>query len=314
MAKGRPREFDAEAALDAALRVFWEKGYEGASLPDLTAAMGINRPSLYAAFGNKETLFRRAIDRYLAGPAEHGARALQEPTAQRVAERLLRGGIELVTAPANPGGCFLVQAALACGNSADPLRKELAARRAANEFALAARFARARIEGDLPADMKKIRNAIQEKLDEFIVYAGDNIQYEFINPDGTDDEEFNMAVKQSLYDKGRGIIPCDLEIIESGAAEIKTIWPGAVVEYKGMTVDHIQFFNKRTIFAQENTRDLADHTINNLEYMFISAVRRATAGDKQTVSFLQGQGELMPMQTEHIRMGLSRYYLMNDVM
>jgi gliding-associated putative ABC transporter substrate-binding component GldG len=169
------------------------------------------------------------------------------------------------------------------------------------------------LEGDLPADMKKIRNAVQEKLDEFIVYAGDNIQYEFINPDGTDDEEFNMAVKQSLYDKGRGIIPCDLEIIESGAAEIKTIWPGAVVEYKGMTVDHIQFFNKRTIFAQENTRDLADHTINNLEYMFISAVRRATAGDKQTVSFLQGQGELMPMQTEHIRMGLSRYYLMNDV-
>lgn len=153
MAKGRPREFDAEAALDAALRVFWEKGYEGASLPDLTRAMGINRPSLYAAFGNKEALFRRAIDRYLSGPADHGIRALQEPTAKRVAERVLRGGIELVTDPANPVGCFLVQSALACGNSADPIRKELAARRAANEYALAARFARARIEGDLPADV-----------------------------------------------------------------------------------------------------------------------------------------------------------------
>lgn len=169
------------------------------------------------------------------------------------------------------------------------------------------------LEGDLPADIKKIRNAIQEKLDEFIIYAGDNIQYEFINPDGTDDEDFNMAVKQSIYDKGRGIIPCDLEIIESGTAEVVTIWPGAVVEYKGMTVDHIQFFNKRVIFANESTRDLADHTINNLEYMFISAVRRATAGEKQTVSFLQGQGELMPIQTEHVRMGLSRYYHMDDI-
>ena len=69
MAKGRPREFDAEKALDAALEVFWRKGYEGASLPDLTEAMGINRPSLYAAFGNKEALFRKVIARYVEGPA-----------------------------------------------------------------------------------------------------------------------------------------------------------------------------------------------------------------------------------------------------
>lgn len=169
------------------------------------------------------------------------------------------------------------------------------------------------LEGDLPADMRKIRNAIQEKLDEFIIYAGDNIQYEFINPDGTDDEDFNLAVKQSIYDKGRGIIPCDMQIIESGAVEVKTIWPGAIVEYKGMTVDHIQFFNKRIIYAQEDTRSIADHCINNLEYMFISAVKRATSGEKSKVSFLQGQGELSPVQTEHIRMGLSRYYQVDDV-
>lgn len=169
------------------------------------------------------------------------------------------------------------------------------------------------LEGDLPADIMKIRNAIQEKLEEFIVYAGDNIRYEFIDPDGTEDEDFNLAVKQSIYDKGRGIIPCDMEIIESGNVEIKTIWPGAVIEYKGMTVDHIQFFNKRAIFSNEDVRSLAEHTINNLEYMFISAVKRVTAGEKQTISFLQGQGELLPIQTEYTRMGLNRYYEINDV-
>src|SRR5437867_5809784 len=85
-ARGRPRAFDVEQALDRALEVFWRKGYEGTSLPDLTRAMGINRPSLYAAFGNKETLFRKALDRYAAGPAAYVHAALDEPTARAVAE------------------------------------------------------------------------------------------------------------------------------------------------------------------------------------------------------------------------------------
>src|SRR4051795_13399894 len=91
--RGRPRGFDPEKALDRALRVFWAKGYEGASLPDLTKAMGINRPSMYAAFGNKEALFRKALDRYVEGPAAYTRKALDEPTARAVVERLLRGVI-----------------------------------------------------------------------------------------------------------------------------------------------------------------------------------------------------------------------------
>lgn len=169
------------------------------------------------------------------------------------------------------------------------------------------------LEGDLPADIMKVRNAIQEKLDEFIVYSGDNIQYEFIDPNGEEDEDFNLAVQQGIYDKGRGIIPCDIEIIESGKAEIKTLWPGAVIEYKGMTVDHIQFFNKRIIRANEDTRNLADQTINNLEYLFISAIRRVTAEEKETIAFLQGQGELMPVQTADVRTGLMKYYTVKDI-
>src|ERR1041384_1958854 len=81
---GRPRDFDMEKALDAALHVFWKKGYEGASLTDLTEAMGINRPSLYAAFGNKEDLFRRALARYSSGPASFFARGLEASTSREV--------------------------------------------------------------------------------------------------------------------------------------------------------------------------------------------------------------------------------------
>jgi AcrR family transcriptional regulator len=151
VARGRPREFDVDEALDRALEVFWRKGYEGTSLQDLTDAMNVNRPSLYAAFGSKEELFRRALDRYAEGPAAYARDATNEPTARAVAERLLRGGVELVTDPAKPQGCFVVQAALACGEAAESVKQALSARRAAGQAALRERFERAAAEGDLPA-------------------------------------------------------------------------------------------------------------------------------------------------------------------
>jgi AcrR family transcriptional regulator len=149
--RGRPREFDVEKALDSALKVFWRKGYEGTTLPDLTKAMGINRPSLYAAFGSKEGLFRKALDRYAEGPAAYVREALNEPTTRAVAERLLGGAIGLLTGRQNPHGCLLVQSALACGEEAESVRQELAARRLRSELALRRRLERARAEGDLPA-------------------------------------------------------------------------------------------------------------------------------------------------------------------
>jgi AcrR family transcriptional regulator len=148
---GRPLGFDPEKALEAALRVFWRKGYEGTALSDLTAAMGINRPSIYATFGNKEALFRKALDRYSEQMTCYTAEALKEPTARAVAQRLMVGTADLLSCPENPKGCLIVQGALACGDDADSIRKELIARRAVGEAALRERFERAKIEGDLPA-------------------------------------------------------------------------------------------------------------------------------------------------------------------
>src|SRR5919112_6033196 len=105
---GRPREFEPDEALARALEVFWNQGYEGASLGELTAAMGINRPSLYAAFGNKEALFRKALDRYVNERMTFMRSAIEEPTARAVAERLLRGAVDLLGNPRNPRGCLMV--------------------------------------------------------------------------------------------------------------------------------------------------------------------------------------------------------------
>jgi AcrR family transcriptional regulator len=150
---GRPRSFDTDEALDAAMRLFWAEGYEGASLAALTEAMGINRRSIYAAYGNKQELFRKAVDRYVQGPGAFVAPALQLPTARQVAEAVLHGTVDANTTAGRPRGCLLVQSALACGPESEPVRRDLAERREAGVDALRARFTRAQAEGDLPPEV-----------------------------------------------------------------------------------------------------------------------------------------------------------------
>ena len=152
MPSGRTRQFDVGEALDRAMTVFWRRGYEGATLPELTSAMGINRPSLYAAFGNKEQLFRQALDRYRAGPVAFVAEALNEPTARGVAESILRGVVRLLADENNPRGCLVVHGALACGAEAEPIRRELVRRREAAVAAVRDRFRQAVREKDLPKE------------------------------------------------------------------------------------------------------------------------------------------------------------------
>jgi AcrR family transcriptional regulator len=147
---GRPRAFDVEKALHQAMQVFWRKGYLGTSLSDLTDAIGINRPSIYAAFGNKKSLFRKALAHYAKGPSSYLSEALQEPTARAVAGRLLHGVVDLLTDPRTPTTCLWVHGALSCGD--DPLREEFAAQRATGLAELRTRFKRAVADGDLPPD------------------------------------------------------------------------------------------------------------------------------------------------------------------
>ena len=145
--RGRPRAFDPDAALERAMHVFWAKGYEGASLSDLTRAMRINRPSLYAAFGNKEQLFRKVLDRYMDGPVAYFGKALAAPKARDVVEEIFLGTARMADDSRIPAGCLMVQGALACGDGS--VRKEVAARRTAAEVALRRRLQRAKREGDL---------------------------------------------------------------------------------------------------------------------------------------------------------------------
>ncbi|WP_055558118.1 TetR/AcrR family transcriptional regulator [Streptomyces sp. NBRC 110028] len=147
---GRPRGFDADEALERAMRVFWEQGYEGASLTDLTKAMGITRTSMYAAFGNKEDLFRKALERYTEGPASYGARALREPTARQVATAFLDGSVRATTRPGCPAGCLGVQGSLAAGDPGRSARDALIAWRDEAISLLRDRFEQAVDEGDLP--------------------------------------------------------------------------------------------------------------------------------------------------------------------
>ncbi|MDF0580716.1 TetR/AcrR family transcriptional regulator [Bradyrhizobium yuanmingense] len=149
MGMGRPREFDAETALDQAMEVFWRHGYEGATIAQLTEAMGINPPSLYACFGNKEGLLKAALDRYTTLRNIWMDEVVAAPTAREVAERMLMGIADKQTDPANPPGCLLVQGGIACGTGSENVPFELAARRAQNEDQLRDRFIRARAEGDL---------------------------------------------------------------------------------------------------------------------------------------------------------------------
>ncbi|MDA9498844.1 MULTISPECIES: TetR/AcrR family transcriptional regulator [unclassified Bradyrhizobium] len=149
MGMGRPREFDAEMALDQAMEVFWRHGYEGATIAQLTEAMGINPPSLYACFGNKEGLLKAALDRYTRLRNIWMDEVVAAPTARAVAERMLMGIADRQTDPANPPGCLLVQGGIACGTGSENVPFELAARRAQNEDQLRDRFVRARAEGDL---------------------------------------------------------------------------------------------------------------------------------------------------------------------
>src|SRR6185437_14917527 len=122
MRTGRPRAFCVEETLDRAMTVFWRHGYEGASMSDLTAAMGINSPSLYACFGSKEGLFRAVVERYEERRRNFMEHVLAAPDVGEMARRFLHGVADFAadTSGKNPPGCLLLQSGLSCGEETIP--------------------------------------------------------------------------------------------------------------------------------------------------------------------------------------------------
>jgi TetR/AcrR family transcriptional regulator, copper-responsive repressor len=150
--RGRPLSFDRDAALERAMHVFWERGYEAASIADLTAAMGITPPSLYTAYGDKEKLFLEAIERYGKGPGSYVQRALdEEPTARRAIQRILEEAAEELTEACHPLGCMMVMATTNCSVAAEHIQTALVNRRALGVAMMQARIQRGLDEGELPA-------------------------------------------------------------------------------------------------------------------------------------------------------------------
>lgn len=172
---GRPRKFDTDTALDQAMHVFWEKGFEAASLSDLTEAMGINRPSLYAAFGNKEELFRKALERYATGPASNLALALKEPTLPAVVTRLLNSSVEHLGDPTRPRGCMVVQGALCGGEEAESARRQALQLRLQSYELMRERFEQGQAAGELPPD------AVAADLARFLVVVLNGLSIQATN-------------------------------------------------------------------------------------------------------------------------------------
>jgi AcrR family transcriptional regulator len=150
--RGRPRSFDREAALDRAMLVFWRHGYEATSLAQLTAAMGVSPPSLYAAFGDKEKLFLETVERYRARGTDDVLRLMADAaSAKDAVERVMLGTAAALTDPRYPRGCMVVLAAVSCSDQAADVQAKLAAYRALSEKQLRQRIEKGIADGDVPA-------------------------------------------------------------------------------------------------------------------------------------------------------------------
>jgi len=150
---GRPISFDKDAALEAAMLLFWERGFEGTSMADLTQAMGLNPSSIYAAFGDKHALFSLAVKRYVESRAQYAAKALEEPTLEKVVRALFANTVAFLTTPGHPPTCMTLAGAVGCSVDATPARDIMTEIRQQNEGAMRQRFVQARKNGELSKDV-----------------------------------------------------------------------------------------------------------------------------------------------------------------
>lgn len=150
---GRPLSFDREVALKKAMLLFWRQGYEGTSISDLTTALGVTPPSIYAAFGDKKRLFLEAVQAYLAGPLTSFQIIDGAPTAEEAARGLLEAAAKGFTGADTPPGCLLASSAISGSAASDDIKNELAAMRGAIEERLMHRLEADVAAGGLDANV-----------------------------------------------------------------------------------------------------------------------------------------------------------------
>jgi AcrR family transcriptional regulator len=150
---GRPIGFDKDAALEAAMLLFWQRGYEGTSMADLTQAMGLNPSSIYAAFGDKHALFQLAVKRYMEMRAQYAGKALEESSLEKVVRALFDNTVAFLTTPGHPPTCMTLAGSVGCSLDASPARDIMAEIRKQNEVAMRERFLQARKSGELSKDV-----------------------------------------------------------------------------------------------------------------------------------------------------------------
>ncbi|MGA7318458.1 MAG: TetR/AcrR family transcriptional regulator [Silvibacterium sp.] len=187
---GRPISFDKEAALEAAMLLFWERGYEGTSMADLTQAMGLNPSSIYAAFGDKHALFSLAAERYMEKRAMYAGKALEEPTLDKFIRALFSNTVAFLTTPGHPPTCMTLAGAAGCSLDATPARDLMTEMRKQNQVALRKRLLKARKSGEMLKDIN---------LDDYARYlssiiAGLSIQA----ANGSTKEELKRTAKMAL--------------------------------------------------------------------------------------------------------------------
>jgi ABC-2 type transport system permease protein len=159
------------------------------------------------------------------------------------------------------------------------------------------------LSGDMPVGFKKLRNSIQETLDEFRIYAGDNIQYEFINPLENPDPKVKERIFTELYQKG--LKPTNIQVKEKeGGKTEKILFPGAIILYNGTEVPVNFLKNSVGLTAEENL----NNTIQNIEYELVKTIYNLTNKKIDKIAFLEGHGELNELETGDITRELANYF------
>ncbi len=178
-------------------------------------------------------------------------------------------------------------------------------------------FIKIYIDGSLPAEIKRFRNSVEDKLSEFKEIAGRRIEYQFIDPTTGTEAEKN-ALAEQLYNKGNGLLPLEITYTKDGGESNLMLWPGAVINYEGTTTNYVQLLpgspqGQPARLTKEFSQTTIQNSINNLEYMLISALRRTFQVTKPRIAFIQGHGELRMRETQRIRTLISPYYSIEDV-